>query len=227
MNYAMKTLITLLAISMLMSIPVFQSHAQEEETQPLNVAIVMESFTCDSEITNELIAFAEITYIQLYQYYLPNVPQVYCFTKYDEYTEMAYNFILQYNDYVILMFEDELWYEYAPVVLSEDVGIDDEDLTKSEGTAYMEYGLIVVHYYNNESDPNEYIDTHDWNSLTLTHELAHSILYDYGYGEDVYIDWVHERDVFYNEYTTGYEIFSPLTNNWYEVFERYPVEEDF
>lgn len=222
----MKKLATLLATTILMSAPMFQSYGQGD-VQPLTVGIVMQSYTCNDKVTRELMAFAEITYIHIQQYHIPNVPQVYCFARDDSYADITYSFILEYNDYVIFMFEDQLWYEDAPTVLSEKVGIDNEDLPRDEGMAYTEYGITAIHYHNNEPDPNLYIDTHDWNSLTLTHELAHLILYDYGYGEDVYLDWVNERDVFYDEYTDGYGIFAPLASSWYEAFERYPVEKDY
>lgn len=222
----MKKPLALLAMIALLPNYTLEGYTQEEVIQPLNVAVVMESFTCNFDVTSELVAFSEIIYIYLYQYYTPNLPQLYCFPDESKWRDMAYDFILEYNDYVIIMFEDELWYELAPLYGFEELDTV-EEARSTEGLADMETAVIFVHFYNLERNPNPYVDNHDWNSLTLTHELSHLILFDYGYNEDVYVDWVHEKDVFYSEYETGYEIFSPLTNNWYEVFERYPVEEDF
>lgn len=228
----MKALLVILAIVGLLP-TYYPIHAQEEEILLFNTAIVMISFECDDQVTATLLDYGMVSYIYLAQYYLPNVPQVYCFNVHTiqnqiEYMDMAFDFIMQYNDYVIVMFEDEFWNEDVVQAVWHDY-VGDEDVTRdassSHGFANMEYGIVFMQFKNNQEAP--YGSSHSFSSITMTHELAHLILYDYGYGEDVYVDWVHSIDEELYSVETTYQIFSPVSNQWYEVFERYPVEEDF
>lgn len=230
----MKSLLILIAMTALIPSYMLQGYSQEEEEiQLFNTAIVMISFECDDQVTTTLLDYGMITYIYLSQYHLPNVPQVYCFNSDTiknkiEYMTKAFNFIMDYNDYVVVMFEDAYWdKDFVQAVWKAYVG--DEDLTKvvssSHGFADMKYGIVFMQFKNNQEAP--YGSPHSFSSITMTHELAHLILHDYGYGADVSVDWVHSIDEELYSVETTYKMFSPVSNQWYEVFERYPVEKDF
>lgn len=229
----MRKLLALLAIAVLLVSYIPQAYSQDEGIWLFNTALVMIAFECDYDVTATLLDYGMISYIYLAQYYMPNVPQVYCFDSHAidnqfEYMDMALTFIMQYNDYVVLMFEDELWNEeFAQAFWDSYVGDDDirENVTCCYGFADIELGIVFMQFMNNQEAP--YGTSHSFSSITMTHELAHLILHDYGYGPDVYIDWVHSIDEELYSAETTYKIFSPVSNQWYEVFERYPVEEDF
>jgi len=220
----MKRLFVVLAMTALLPSYIFQSYGQEEYVRPERVAIAMVAYQCDDTTGMELVAYSEIAYNFMFKYYTPSLPQVYCFEAGKDIEEQidAFDFLLWYNDIVIVMFEDDLWFSMADNYSSAfDLGdLTEEAAEGLHGINYYEVGLVLMQYTTEA--PYEGFNAHDFNSITLTHELSHQLLYLYDCPEAVFGDWVDDTFKEYLDYESDEQIYSFLTGQWYEVYEIYP-----
>ncbi len=229
----MKKLVALLTSALLIFINPVQIWASNDTVEPSRIGIVLFSNTCDDQILTTLMDYSTITYLDMYKYYLPSVPQIFCFTLNTDakYIADALDFIIKYNEIVILMFEDDQYSDgYATGIAHiYDIPFTENDAQEAYGVAFYDKNVIIMQYQNVGKNVPKGWDNGDFTSLTLTHELAHLILKSYGYDISVYRDWVHKTQDLINtgKYDTGFKLYSYISNRWYQVFEKYPVENDF
>lgn len=229
----MKKLLAILVSALMVTVIPVETQAQEV-IEPTKVGLVLFSSTCDEQILTRLMDYSIIVYLYMYKYYMPNVPQIFCFTMDtdSEYIAEAMDFINKYNEYVVVMFEDDLYTDGFAKEISDifEYGFTDEGIQGSYGVAIVEIGVTIVQFHNSgDYNLHQTWDNGDLTSITLTHELAHLILADYEYGEDVYVDWVHGTDelIEAGQYESSLKLYSYISQRWYDIFEKYPIEEDF
>ena len=203
----MKSVI-IIAIAFVLLIPLNVFGEIENDDNQFHVNMILVSLDCSDSIHgNEFRGLTEIAYRYLASFQFPTEISGYCVTpgQFDD----AWNhqdFTL--DEIIIVMFnlDDGLWNDTSYEMFGYE---PPKNLSKTNGTVFFKDKIVLMSYSLKD----------DLNSVVLTHEFMHFVLWSDGFSSDVYINQVHEDwKVYEKEYQQKEKLWSYIADKYYYVF---------